>query len=279
MKLKLIPAGEFLMGSPDSEEHRYDDEKQHRVRITQPFYMGAHEVTQSQYEQVIGNNPSAFSSSASKNLRVTGQDTRQFPVETVSWYDAVEFCNKLSSAENQTPCYRLASVKHDSERITKATVTFLNGTGYRLPTEAEWEYACRAGTQTPFSFGSVLNGKQANVDGNKPYGTATKGPYLKRTARVGQYGENAFGLFDMHGNVWEWCQDVYDSKAYESRSGVTQNPLSTSGSEYRVLRGGSWYFYGRYARSAYRFRSTPDFRSDYFGFRVVLSVGARTRNP
>ena len=282
MKFKLISAGEFVMGSPIGEKYRWSDEKQHRVRLTESFYMGAYEVTQADYEAVMGTNPSCFSKTGSLTKykdRVAGKDTRQFPVDNVSWYDAVEFCNKLSCKESLTPCYRLASVEREDGRIEKATVSFLNGTGYRLPTEAEWEYACRAGTQTPFSFGSVLDGKQANVAGDYPYGTATKGPYLERTERGGQYGENAFGLFDMHGNVREWCQDAYDSKAYQSRTGVTQNPLSTSGSEYRVLRGGSWTFYGRLARSAYRYGVTPDLCGNYFGFRVVLSVGARTRNP
>ena len=131
--------------------------------------MGVYEVTQGEYEKVMGVNPSSFKT-------VSGQDTSRFPVEQVSWNDAVEFCQKLSAKDGVT---------------------------YRLPTEAEWEYACRAGATTTFHFGGTLNGDKANVDGSNPYGTATKGPFLQRTTTGGSYPKNAFGLFDMHGNVWE----------------------------------------------------------------------------
>ena len=192
----------------------------------------------------MGTNPSRFKS-------VAGQDTSRFPVESVSWNDAVEFCKKLSEKDGVT---------------------------YRLPTEAEWEYACRAGTTTTFHFGSMLNGDKANVNGSNPYGTATKGPFLQRTTTVGLYPKNAFGLFDMHGNVWEWCEDVYDEKAYASRSGTTTDPKVTSGSEYRVLRGGSWFNGSRYTRSASRSRYSPDDRNGVDGFRVVISSAA-VRTP
>ena len=182
---------------------------------------------------------------------VSGQNTSKFPVEQVSWTDAMEFCQKLSVKEGVT---------------------------YRLPTEAEWEYAARAGTTTPFHFGTMLNGDRANVDGGFPYGTTTKGPYLQRTTTVGSYAKNAFGLFDMHGNVWEWCEDIYDAKAYASRSGRTTDPKVTSGLQDRVLRGGSWYLLSRNTRSANRGTFSPDNRNDSYGFRVVISAAA-VRTP
>jgi len=251
MKLALIPAGTFQMGSPASEADRSTDEGPHTVRITQPFYMGVYEVTQAEYESVLGTNPSWFSKTGSGKSDVSGMDTGKFPVEKVSWDDAQEFCRKLSVKDGQT---------------------------YRLPTEAEWEYACRANTTTPFHFGSVLNGDKANVNGNSPYGTTTKGKYLERTTTVGAYSANAFGLFDMHGNVWEWCEDVYDESAYGKRSGTTPDPKVTSGSTFRVLRGGSWYDYSQYARSADRSRNAPDDRTLDYGFRVVFSASA-VRTP
>jgi formylglycine-generating enzyme required for sulfatase activity len=229
MKLKLIPAGEFMMGSPVSERYRDEDEGPvHRVKITKPYYLGVHEVTQSQYEKVMDENPSRFKSSTN-------------PVEQVSWSDAVEFCKKLSEKEGRT---------------------------YRLPTEAEWEYACRAGTTTPFSFGSVLNGKQANCNGNGPYGTETKGPYLKQTETVGSYAANAWGLYDMPGNVWEWCSDWKDSDYYEDSP--TDDPEGPSSGSHRVTRGGCWGSGARRCRSAERFRLSPGYRGGDFGFRVAL---------
>jgi len=236
MQFALIPAGEFEMG---------EGSEAHRVRISQPYYLGIHEVTQSQYERVMGTNPSWFSKTGGGKDKVSGLDTSESPVESVSWNDAHEFCRKLTALSGET------------------------GRRYRLPTEAEWEYACRAGTKTKYHFGDVLNGDKANVDGTYPEGTATKGPYLGRTTSVGRYGANAFGLYDMHGNVYEWCEDVYDEKAYSKRSGLTTDPLVTSGSENRVLRGGSWCNSSRIARSAYRDRLTPGYRYNFSGFRVV----------
>jgi len=184
MRLVLIPPGEFLMGSPETEENRSDNEYQHRVRIAKPFYLGVYEVTQSEYEGVMGKNPSAFSKDGARSDKVGAMDTSRFPVEAVSWENAVEFCQKLSELPEE-------------KRF---------GCVYRLPTEAEWEYACRAGTRTPFHFGTSLSSTQANFDGNYPYGSASKGPNLSRTATVGSYRPNAWGLYDMHGNVLEWCQ-------------------------------------------------------------------------
>jgi formylglycine-generating enzyme required for sulfatase activity len=276
MKLTLIPEGTFQMGSPVSETERSPDEAQHAVRISRPFYMGVYEVTQGEYQSVMGANPSKFSKTGTHSSDVSGMDTTKFPVETMSWYDAVEFCNKLSVQDGLPAYYTLTNVERDEGSIKSATVSVVSRaasapgqSGYRLPTEAEWEYACRGNTTTPFHFGSVLNGDKANINGNYPYGTTTKGPFLKRTATVGSYPANAFGLYDMHGNVFEWCFDVYDKAAYAQRSGTTTDPLVTSGSEYRVLRGGSWNFVAMITRTADRVRDSPVNRSFNVGFRVV----------
>jgi formylglycine-generating enzyme required for sulfatase activity len=240
MKLVLIPPGEFQMGSPEDEKDRYSDEgPQHRVRLTQPFYLGVHEVTQGEYERVTGTNPSHF-------MTVSGQDPSRFPVEKVSWEDAVEFCRKLSAL----PAERSA------------------GREYRLPTEAEWEYACRAGTTTPFHFGSVLNGREANCDGNYPYGTSEKGPHLKRTTTVGSYSANGFGLYDMHGNLWEWCSDWYDEKYYANSP--VDDPQGPALGSRRVGRGGCWIYDAGVCRSADRYWHSPDYRYGNLGFRLAL---------
>ena len=232
IKLMLIPKGKFLMGSPESKEGRFENETHHRVTITKDFYMGAMEVTQAQWQKVMGNNPSKFKGD-------------QLPVETVSWDEAVEFCKRLSEMPEEKKA----------------------GRKYRLPTEAEWEYACRAGTTTPFHFGSQLNGRQANCDGTKPYGTETKGPYLENTSSVGTYPANAWGLYDMHGNVWEWCSDWYEGYPPES---VT-DPIGPATGSDRVRRGGCWGGGAVFVRSAIRGRYTPSDRDDCIGFRVALS--------
>ena len=230
MELVLIPAGEFMMGSPASEAQRYADEgPQRTVRISRPFYLARTEVTQAQWQAVMGNNPSHFKGDG------------RLPVEQVSWNDAQEFCRKLSA---------------------KAGVTV------RLPTEAEWEYACRAGTATPFHFGSTITTDQANYDGNYPYGGGPKGVYRQKTVAVGSFPANAWGLHDMHGNVWEWCQDLYGAYAAGS---VTDPTGAGSGTE-RVLRGGSWSSGATYCRCAYRSGSRPAYRFDDIGFRVAVGT-------
>ena len=259
------------------------EQPQRLVAISKHFYMGQFEVTQDQYEKVLGRNPSTFSRRGTGAGNVPADvDSLRFPVESVSWYDGIEFWNGLSQAENLTPYYTLtAIIRHSDQSIKSATVSVASSgrqprksSSYRLPTEAEWEWACRATTTTPFHFGRVLNGDQANVDGNFPYGTARKGPFLGRITNVGSYLKNSFGLHDMHGNVLEWCFDVDDPSAYANRSGTTSDPVVTSGSAKRVLRGGSWYYSSGDARSASRFSYAPDLRFDNVGFRVVFSSAA-----
>jgi formylglycine-generating enzyme required for sulfatase activity/tRNA A-37 threonylcarbamoyl transferase component Bud32 len=224
MKLRLIPAGDFLMGSPTTEPGRSYDEFQHRVTLTKPFYMGETEVTQAEYQQVMGTNPSSFKGP-------------QNPVERVSWDDAMEFCRKLSGL----PAEKAA------------------GYEYRLPTEAEWEYACRAGTTTSYSCGD-------SASQLSEYGWFG-GISSSFTHPVGEKKPNAWGLYDMHGNVWEWCQDRYG--AYPS--GSATDPTGASSSSYRVGRGGSWFNDAGDCRSAIRSRHTPELRYDNLGFRVLRS--------
>ncbi len=231
MDLVLIESGEFLMGSPSSEAKRDDDEgPQHRVRISKPFYMGKHEVTQAQWRAVMGSNPSHFK----------GDD---LPVEQVSWDGIQEFCRKLSERAGRT---------------------------IRLPTEAEWEYSCRAGTTTPFHFGSTISPDQVNYDGNHPYGEGRKGVYREKTTSVGSFPANAWGLYDMHGNVWEWCGDWCGEDYYADSPGA--DPTGPGSGKYRVLRGGSWLSLARYCRCANRRWCRPGLRNDYVGFRVVAGT-------
>ncbi len=257
------PPGDFEMGSLSSEVGRKATEgaadgKQVRVTIDKGFWMGQTEVTQGQWAAVMGSNPSA-------HTQVAGEDTSLFPVERVSWYDAVEFCNKLSAQLNQNPYYQMKNVERSGGSIRSATVSLLGGKGFRLPTEPEWEYACRAGTTTPFHFGERCDGTQANVNGTAPYGGVPAGPSLGRTTAVGRYEANAFGLKDMHGNVFEWCQDPF-----EPHLAVKTGPLGEASGK-KVLRGGSWYNGPAGARSATRGDNTPDFRTPSDGFRVARS--------
>jgi len=261
MEMVLIPPGQFEMGSPTSETDRDDDEVSHTVRITRPFLLGIHEVTQAEYKAVVGENPSYFSAGGDGSSAVQDQKTDRFPVESVSWLDAVKFCNALSKREGKRLVYSI-----QGENGSQTTVDE-DANGYRLPTEAEWEYACRAGTTSPFHFGKTLNGREANVDGNYPYGTSTKGPYLDRSTRVGSFGANGFGLYDMHGNVWEWCWDWYGD--YDR--GSKRDPDGAEVGSGRVNRGGSWSSFPRYCRSAYRGWNDPSSRFSVLGFRVASS--------
>ena len=240
----LVEGGTFRMGSPSGEDGRNDDEgPQHSVTVGS-FYMKATEVTQKEWREVMGTNPSYFKGDAR-------------PVEDVSWYDAVEYCNALSKKEGRTPVYRI-----NGESVTANW----SADGYRLPTEAEWEYAARGGTTTAFHYGNSLNSRQANFDGNYPYGGASKGVYRGQTMPVGSFSPNANGLYDMHGNVWEWCWDWYGDYS----RGSQRDPSGPSGGSFRVSRGGSWYGNARYLRSARRYFDSPGGSSYYLGFRPVL---------
>lgn len=243
MELRLIPSGSFMMGSPDGETQRGEDESLHAVEHTVPILMGAHEVTQQQYEQVMGLTPSHFQANGEGADDVGDLDTDSFPVESVSYDDAIAFCQKLTELEEEF------------------------GRRYRLPTEAEWEYACRAGSATPFSFAEVANGTLANLNGQSPYGVAVKGPYLGRTAATGSYAPNSFGLYDMHGNVAEWCQD-HHSESYYLESPET-DPVGPESGSYRVQRGGSWRNPAHRCRAASRNFGSPSDRTFFVGFRVV----------
>jgi formylglycine-generating enzyme required for sulfatase activity len=241
MRLALVSPGSYWMGSPESEAECYSNEwPLHAIGITRPFYIGIYPVTQYEYEAVTGDNPAFFHAG-----RGGGPN---YPVEQVSWTDAARFCARLSAVPAEKEGRRQ----------------------YRLPTEAEWEYACRAGTQTPFAFGASLSSSEANCNGLYPYGGAPRGPYLRQTSPVGSYSGNAFGLFDMHGQVWEWCADYYDDEFY--RISPTYDPQGPEVGKRRSVRGGSWSYAARGCRSAVRYGYGPGARNARFGFRVVCLV-------
>ena len=226
IELLPIAAGQFVMGSSDGA---VDEKPMHTVSITRPFWMGKTEVTQAQYGAIVGNNPSHFSG---------GSDAARRPVERVLWADAVKFCEAM-----------------EKDAVVLDGVRYV----FRLPTEAEWEYCCRAGTTTEWHTGSALGASQANFDATG----------LRTTAAVRGYEPNAWGLFDMHGNVWEWCLDAWDGSANYPSSAVS-DPNVSSG-PYRVVRGGSWNDFSNDCRSAFRYFRSPVFTGRYFGFRVCLA--------
>jgi formylglycine-generating enzyme required for sulfatase activity len=256
-----INGGTFMMGSPDYEPERWDGEgPQHQVTVSS-FYMGKYQVTQKEYREIMGTNLSYFKRD---NL----------PVEMVNWYDALVFCNKLSMKEGLSPAYRIngstdpsawGTVPTESNAMWDAVVIVAGSNGYRLPTEAQWEYACRAGTVTPFSTGNNITTSQANYNGNNPYNNNAKGTYRKRTTPVGSFASNAWGLYDMHGNVWEWCWNWYGSYS----SGAQTDPTGAVSGSVRVLRGGSWGLSGHFLRSANRDNRLPFLRGYVVGFRLV----------
>jgi formylglycine-generating enzyme required for sulfatase activity/tRNA A-37 threonylcarbamoyl transferase component Bud32 len=234
LEMVEIPGGTFIMGSPANEAERNSDEgPQHQVTVPS-FFMGKYELTQAQYQAIMGSNPSAF-------------EGNNRPVEQVSWNDAVIFCQRLSQK---------------------------TGKNYRLPSEAEWEYACRAGTTTPFYFGESITSELVNYNGNYTYGSAPKGQNRQQTTDVGSFPPNAFGLYDMHGNVWEWCLDDYiDNYSDAPKDG---SALTGRSGDIKLLRGGSWISKPQGCRSGDRNNNLHPFRISGFGFRVVCSGAART---
>lgn len=264
MRLRLIPPGEFQQGASEQEVEEFSqlegrslatDGPQHRVRLTRPFYIGVSEVTQSEYQAVVGSNPSMFSPTGEFAERVAGSDTTQHPVENVTWFDAIEFCNALSVREKLTPCY-----ERNGDDVTVVT-----GAGYRLPTEAEWEFACRAGTETPWSFG----GQEAPFE--QFAWVAGNGEF--RSHPVRQLAPNAFQLHDLHGNLWEWCQDVFDPRYYESLTDpLTTDPSGPPPAGVRCMRGGVWDNSIRLCRSAHRGANQPTAHNASIGFRVARTI-------
>ena len=258
LDMMLIPGGTFIMGSPKKEEDSTDSERpQHKVTI-EPFWLGQYQVTQAQWKFVaklpqvnkeLNPDPSRFKGNGSTSL------TNNRPVEQVSWYDAVEFCDRLSN--------------HTKRQ-------------YRLPSEAEWEYACRAGTKTPFHFGETITTDLANYNGNYTYGQGPKGVYREETTEVGSFEvANNFGLYDMHGNVWQWCLDDWhdnytDAPADGSAWFSSDDKLSDKTGR-AVLRGGSWFSNPQFCRSACRINLGRDLHNFNIGFRVVCVVGRTFR--
>jgi formylglycine-generating enzyme required for sulfatase activity len=259
LEMVAIPGRTFTMGSPAGEGDN-DEKPQHQVTVP-PFYMGKYPITQAQWQAIasradlkvkkdLESNPADFKDRPESDRR---------PVEWVSWYDAIEFCARLSK---------------------------LTGREYRLPSEAEWEYACRAGTTTPFYFGETITGELANYNAGYTYADEPKGEYRDQTTPVGQFPPNAFGLYDMHGNVWEWCLDPWhesyqdktrtDSEVWDEEQSEEQYLLDKnnviqllSDKRARVLRGGSWLYIPWFCRCANRLWFNPDNRFNYIGFRVV----------
>ncbi|RJP24106.1 MAG: formylglycine-generating enzyme family protein, partial [Candidatus Omnitrophota bacterium] len=240
LEMVLIPDGMFTMGSPDNEQERDSDEgPQHQVTITKPFYMGKYEITQAQWQAVMGSNPA-------KNYG----EGYNYPVYYVNWYDCAWFCNKLSEMEGLTKVYNESTWEAD-----------MNENGYRLPTEAEWEYACRAGSETRFYWGDDLN--HTVIMSYSWYGgnNNTAGP-----KEIGLNLPNAFGLFDLSGNVYEWCQDKYDSNYYSISP--TQNPVNIQMNQTTIIRGGDWHSDAKLCRSADRAGYYTNNAGYDVGFRV-----------
>jgi formylglycine-generating enzyme required for sulfatase activity len=259
---RLIPAGEFLMGSsdqqmaelleeavernwPDVYQRRlFSEVPQHPVRITAPFYISIHEITQEQYRRVT------IPASGDEVSEPGHENELALPLASVSWRECIEFCNALSRSEKREPLYR----------IDEDTISLADRAGYRLPTEAEWEYACRAGTETTYHFGD----SQANLD--------QFAVWLDQAApqRVAARRPNAFQLHDMHGNVAEWCFDRHDLRGYSRQRQV--DPVGPPAGIDRVIRGGSWSHQFQVCRSAHRYHAHPKARHPAVGFRIVLTL-------
>ena len=242
MELALIPPGSFWLGSPPTEEGRYDDEGPRRlVRITRPFYLGVYPVTQAQYEAVMEVNPSAFRVRGEQADAVAGIDTSRHPVERVNWLEAMTFCRTLGRLPEEKKARRI----------------------YRLPTEVQWEYACRgpAAQFSPFVFGKEIATEHAN------FRVRPGAREALATTPVGKYPPNGFGLYDVMGNVWEWCADWYDTEAYLHNPPA--DPPGPASGDRRNVRGGPYHLEARRVRPADRSSFAPEHRDSDLGFRVL----------
>ncbi len=248
IKYCWCPAGKFTMGSPPTEQERRPGEDQVEVTLSKGFWTAKYEATQGEWKRVMGKLPGPLTAELPE-----GDD---YPVGNVNYAEIEAFCQKLTE------------LGHQSGELPKDWVI-------RLPTEAQWEYACRAGTTTVFSFGDKLSSKQANFLGDKPYNGGEPGPSIGKATKVGRYPANAWGLHDMHGNIYEWCRDWYHAKLpggtdpdlYAEESTAV---LNRTGDKSRVRRGGAWTDDGWHLRTAFRLRYEPHRRYDHIGFRVVV---------
>jgi len=253
MELVSIPAGTFIMGSPKDEKGHRADETQREVTLTQKFRIATTEVTQKQWKDLMGTN---FQDLINQQEGPLGRGAKlkstpsaianNQPMCFVNWSDAIAFCKKLT----------------EQERVKKI---ISNTAQYTLPTEAQWEFCCRAGTNTTFTYGNSLTSKEANFYGKLPYGTDTPGIYREKSTPIKSFPPNAWGLFDMHGNLYEWCLDWY-----EERPNSKTDPTGPNSGDGRIIRGGAWDRKGSSCRSAYRYSRDPVRRSHNIGFRVIL---------
>ncbi|MGJ8697667.1 MAG: formylglycine-generating enzyme family protein [Verrucomicrobiaceae bacterium] len=248
-----IPAGTFIIGSPDSEKGRSRDEAQRKVEITKPFHIASTEITQKQWVDVMGTTfddlinkqrgPVGRGANLASTPSATGDEQ---PMCFVNWSDALEFCHTLTKKD------RAANIIPSTSE-------------YNLPSEAQWEYACRAGTSTPFHYGDTFTSDLANFYGKSPYGTTVTGPYLEKSTPVKTFKPNPWGLYDMHGNLYEWCLDWYSETPT-----TTQDPSGPDSGDGRIIRGGAWDRKATSCRSAYRYSRDPNRRAHNIGFRIVL---------
>jgi len=230
LEMVMIPEGEFMMGAPETELMSTNNERpQHLVNVT-TIFMGRYPITQEQFREIMGHNPSEFKG----NKR---------PVERISWLDTQEFCDRLTQNTNRD---------------------------YRLPTEAAWEYACRAGTKTPFHNGETISTDLVNYNGEYFYGSGIRGEYREKTTEVGKFPANEFGLCDMHGNIWEWCEDDWHENYEDTRTNIRD--WSSEQSSKKAIRGGCWANSPSICRSANRRYTNRNFRYNYIGFRVICNI-------
>ncbi len=278
--IKLLPVkeGYFLMGVSARAEWLQaalprKSEIEHLVHLSHPFYLGQFEVTQKAYETVMGQNPSWFNAKNQGKAKVANKETDQFPVEAVTWFDAIEFCNRLSVKDGLPPYYKISSSTNEVPLLRLKGVSIAGGKGYRLPTEAEWERACRAGGATKYFFGNEFELPRANclpVRVASGYGVAPHAAPLGRTEKVGSFAPNKWGFADMSGNVAEWCWDWYDETYYDKSK--LSDPAGPEFGGHRVLRGGSWVQNPELARSTARYGNAPAQTGYFIGFRIA-------RNP